>query len=129
MASILLLDDDETFRAIAAACLRSAGHAVDEAPDGKAGLKLYRAGQYDLVITDIVMPGMEGLELIETLRHATPRPRIIALSGHPQFAASIYLPAAKQLGAQRTLIKPFLPDIMLQAVAEVLAKPPPPTGP
>jgi len=129
MASILLIDDDNDLRTMTAEILREAGHPVNDAPDGKTGLALYDAGQHDLIITDIVMPAMEGLELIAGLRHATPRPRIIAISGDSQFSGALYLPAAIGLGVQLTLLKPVRPDALLAAVAVVLAAPAPPTVP
>ncbi|MBI4622005.1 MAG: response regulator [Verrucomicrobia bacterium] len=128
MASILLIDDDRDLLNVTAAILRQAGHIVDTAPDGKTGLALYRAGRHDLIITDIVMPDMEGLEVITGLRHAAPRPRIIAISGDSKYSKSLYLPTARQLGAQRALAKPIRPEMLLQTVAEVLAEPPPPTS-
>ena len=126
MASILLIDDDEAFREMMAEVLRQAGHTVNTAPDGKPGLALSRAGLHDLIITDIVMPEVEGLELIEALRRASPRPRVIAMSGDSKFSESVYLQVARKLGAQRTLPKPIRPDVLLRTVAEVLAEPPPP---
>ena len=129
MASILLIDDDEPLRTMTAEVLRLAGHTVSEAPDGMSGLKLYRAGEHDLIITDIVMPDLDGLELIRSLQHAQPRPRIIAISGNSQLSTSLYLPLARRLGGLRTLAKPVQPEMLLQTVAEVLAEPAPPTGP
>jgi CheY-like chemotaxis protein len=129
MACILLIDDDGDFRTVTAEILRQAGYTVDLASDGKAGLALYHAGRHDMIITDIVMPEMEGLELVKALRHAAPRPRVIGISGDSKFSESIYLPAAKLFGAQRSLAKPIRPDVLLQAVAEVLAEPAPPTMP
>jgi DNA-binding response OmpR family regulator len=129
VASILLIDDDEPLRSITAEFLRQAGYTVNDAPDGKTGLMLYEAGQHDLIITDIVMPEMEGLELIERLRNAVSRPRIIAVSGGTSFSHAVYLPTAKHLGAQRTLDKPVRPDLLLRTIAEVLAEPAPPTMP
>lgn len=126
MASILLIDDDESLRNTIAEVLRRAGYTVDTAPDGKPGLALYRAALHDLIITDIVMPELEGLELMEALRRASPRPRVIAMSGDSKFSESIYLPVAEKLGAHRTLLKPIHPDALLRTVAEVLAEPPPP---
>jgi CheY-like chemotaxis protein len=109
--------------------LRQAGYVVNDAPNGKAGLALYHAGLHDLVISDIVMPEMEGLGLIDKLRHAVPRPRLIATSGGSRFSKSVYLPIARHLGAQRVLGKPIRPDVLLQAVAEVLAESAPLTLP
>jgi CheY-like chemotaxis protein len=126
VTSILLIDDDEDVRNLLAAVLRSSGHTVDTAGDGKAGLALYKTRLHELVITDIVMPDMDGLELIRNLWQAASRPRIIAISGDSNLSVELYLPIARQLGAVRILAKPFRPDVLLQTVAEVLAMPPPP---
>jgi CheY-like chemotaxis protein len=126
MASILLIDDDGPLRNVTAEILGQAGYTVDEAPDGKSGLELYDAGRHDLVITDIMMPDMDGMELIMGLSRGTPKPRIIAISGDSQFSESVYLPTARHLGVQGTLSKPIRPDDLLQTVAKVLAGPSPP---
>lgn len=123
MASILLIDDDEQLRNVTAEILGQAGYTVDEAPDGKSALALYEAGQHDLVITDIMMPDMDGMELIMGLSRGTPKPRIIAISGDSQFSESVYLPTAMRLGVQCTLGKPIRPVDLLQTVAKVLANP------
>ena len=121
MATILIIDDDEALRNITAEVLIDAGYVVDDAPDGKSGLELYRTGKQDVIITDIAMPDMDGLELIIELSHATPKPRIIAMSGDSQFSESVYLPTARQLGVQRTISKPFRAEVLLKTIAEVLA--------
>jgi DNA-binding response OmpR family regulator len=122
MSSILLIDDDHDLRIILTELLRSAGHTVDTASDGKTGLALYRAGLHDLVITDIMMPDMDGLELIDDLRKAQTRPRIIAMSGASKVALPFYLSNARQIGAQRVLAKPIDSDVLLQTVTAVLAE-------
>ena len=126
-ASILLIDDDAAVLPVYAEFLRQAGYAVATALDGTSGLALYRAGRHDLVVTDIVMPHVEGLALIQSLQRMVPRPRIIAISGSSAFSRQCYLPTAKFFGAQRTLEKPISRAGLLQAVAEVLAAPLPPT--
>jgi len=127
MAFILLIDDDENLRNMTAALLLSAGHTVDTANDGKAGLAFYKNRLHDLVITDIVMDEMDGLKLIDELRQAEPRPRVIAMSGGHKFSQPVYLPTAKRLGAERILAKPIMPDVFLRTVADVLAEPAPAT--
>jgi CheY-like chemotaxis protein len=124
MASILLIDDDKILRVMTTELLRAGGHAVDTANDGNAGLELYKSGQYDLVITDIMMPEMNGLQLIEQLSYTTPRPRVIAFSGGSQLSQSSFLPLAKDLGVERILAKPVMPGVLLRTVADVLTKPP-----
>jgi CheY-like chemotaxis protein len=125
MASILLIDDDEILRNMTAMLLLSAGHTVDTANNGNAGLALYKSRLHDLVITDIVMDEMDGLKLIDELRQTEPRPRVIAISGGHRFSQPVYLPAAKRLGAERILAKPIMPNVLLQTVADVLAEPAP----
>ena len=121
MASILLIDDDTALRTVTAQILSEAGYTVDEAPDGKSALELYEAGLHDLVITDIAMPDMDGLELIMNLAHLDPAPRLIAISGDSQFSESLYLPTARQLGVHGTLAKPIRSAVLLETVARVLA--------
>ena len=122
MASILVIDDDDDLRMIMAEALRSAGYKVDTAGDGKAGLALYAVGLHDLVITDIVMPDLDGLELIDGLRQAHIRPRVIAMSGGAKLSVPLYLSTARQLGAQRVLAKPIESQVLLKTVKEVLAE-------
>jgi two-component system response regulator YesN len=127
MASILLIDDDKNILILTAELLRAEGYTVDTADDGKAGLTLYRKNLHDLIITDIVMADMDGLELIDKLRQTEPRPRVIAMSGGHRFSQLVYLPTAKRLGAERILAKPVQPDLLLRTVADVLAEPAPVT--
>jgi len=129
MARILLIDDDDALRDVTAEVLRQAGHTVNTASEGKTGLALYHAEPHDLIITDINMPDMDGVELIMALRHTEPRPRIIAISGGSKYSEPLYLPVAQRLGVQRTLAKPIQAGALLQAVTEVLAAPAPPTVP
>jgi CheY-like chemotaxis protein len=125
MPTILLIDDDEALCNVTAEILGQAGYQVDCASNGKGGLELYEAGRHDVVITDIAMPEIDGLELITTLSHSTPKPRIIAVSGDSHMSASVFLPTARHLGAQITLNKPIRAEALLKAVAQVLAGPPP----
>jgi CheY-like chemotaxis protein len=124
MAAILLIDDDEALRNVTAEILIEAGYTVDDAPDGRSGLALYRPGYHEVIITDIAMPDMDGLELITDLSRTSPKPRIIAISGDSQFSESVYLPTARQLGVQCTIGKPIRAEVLLQAIAKVLADPP-----
>jgi|CZKI01.1.fsa_nt_gi CheY-like chemotaxis protein len=122
MASILLIDDDDDLRMVMAEVLRSAGYTVDIAGDGKTGLALYSTRLHDLVITDIVMPDMDGLELLDSLRQNQQRPRVIAMSGGPKVSVPLYLSNARQLGALRVLAKPVEHHVLLQTVADVLTE-------
>jgi len=124
LASVLLIDDDEALRNVTVEILMEAGYDVDDAPDGRSGLELFRIGLHDLVITDIAMPDMDGIELIIDLTRAARRPQIIAISGDSQLSTSVYLPTAKQLGVHSTLTKPIRAADLLKAVEAALAAAP-----
>ena len=123
MNSILVVEDDDALRSVMIEGLRSAGHEVAAAANGREGLRHFRAHPTDVVITDMKMPGMEGLELIYALRSTTPRPRIIAMSGCTKFSQSLCLSSARKLGAQRVLLKPFSLETLLAAITAELAAP------
>jgi DNA-binding response OmpR family regulator len=120
MARLLLIDDDALLRDVLATALVRAGHTVFQAGDGHQGAALFRVAPPDLIITDLVMPGCEGIETIATLHRERPGLPIIAMSGN--FPRSpLYLALAAKLGARRTLAKPFNHAVLLRAVDELLA--------
>ena len=123
MARILLIEDDAWLRTVLMGLLQSAHHEVRYANNGVAGLKAFRAWPAELVITDMLMPEMDGVETIRILRRESPAPRIIAISDQGRGYAELYLSIAKQLGAHRTLAKPFSDEEFLRAVREVLEMP------
>lgn len=100
--------------------LTLAGHEVTVATNGRSALQILEAGAFDLVLTDIVMPEMEGLELIRTIRKQSPAPKIISMSGGGRGAADDYLELAKRFGAARTVEKPFNVNDLTAVVDEVL---------
>jgi CheY-like chemotaxis protein len=120
MARILIIDDDAVMRHAMRASLERHGHQVAEAGDGKAGLAVYKENVFDLVITDIIMPGMEGLETVQALRKFTPTLKIIAMSAGGKGSADDYLELASRFGARRTLRKPFTAEELLAAVSAEL---------
>src|SRR5438093_832690 len=83
MARIIVIDDDPEMRAMLEQALWSANHEVFTADEGKLGLSFSRTASVDLLITDLVMPGMEGMETIRRFRKEFPKVPIIAISGHP----------------------------------------------
>jgi CheY-like chemotaxis protein len=121
MARILIIDDDDRVRWIVHEILERAGHEIIEASNGVEGIKMYRAKPTDLVITDIIMPEKEGMEIISELRAEFPGVKIIAVSGGGEHGEADYLEIAGKLGAQRVLSKPFVFEDLLKAVTEVLA--------
>lgn len=125
MARILLIEDDDALRGVIAQSLANAGHEVLQANDGRQGIDMFHAGKFDLVLTDLVMPGKEGVETIIELRREQPGLKIIAMSGGMP-RSELYLELAGRLGAQKSLSKPFTTTELLGAIDEVLALPPPP---
>ncbi len=123
MASILLVDDNQDLLMAMATCLEDTGHQSTQATNGKVALQLVASSRFDLVITDIVMPEMEGIETILELRRRFPAMKIIAMSGgdatHPQ--TNLHL--AQLLGAYTTLNKPFTSDQLTAAISVALQAP------
>lgn len=119
MTTILLIDDDESLRTMAAHALRLAGHHVVEACNGKVGLDLFRQGKVDLVITDMVMPEKEGFEVLAELRKVRPPVKMIAMSGGGSRKPADDLRMAGHMGA-KVLSKPFSRDALIAAVNGLL---------
>ena len=122
--SILLIDDDDLFRKVVRLMLERAGHTVADAVEGGDGMRQYREKRYDVVITDLIMPGKEGLETIRELRAFDPEARIIAVSGGGRVDSRDYLPMARAFGAGRVLEKPFTDVELLQAIEALVGERP-----
>ncbi len=125
MGPILVIDDDRQARGVVRSALERAGYEVREASDGSEGVRIAHAEHPVLVITDILMPNKEGLEVIRELKdenHALP---IIAMSGGSQWMPpDAVLRLARYFGARRTLHKPFSLADLLAAVRSVLDEDP-----
>jgi len=120
MTNILIVDDEPCIRTLLRRFLEMEGHTVSEATDGDEALKAYRADPADLVLMDIVMPGKEGIETIMQMCREFPQAKIVAISGGGLNRPQNYLQIAEQLGAKRTLTKPFSREELLAAVRELL---------
>lgn len=121
MARIVLIDDDHAMRGMLMQMLTRLGHQVFSAADGKSGLKAVSEHQPELLITDIFMPEMDGVETILALRRTAPQIKIIAISGGGRTTHGDYLPIARKLGARVTLAKPFDREEIKTAVETALA--------
>jgi DNA-binding NtrC family response regulator len=120
MSRILIIDDEDYIRAMVQQMLDRAGYATAVASDGREALVLQRAQPADAILTDLMMPGQEGLETIMEIRRLYPATKIIAMSGGGHGGVLDFLPIATQLGAARTLAKPFSREQLLAAVREAL---------
>lgn len=122
MAHILVVDDSPPIRDLCTLVLERDGHRIDTAENGRIALDHIRAHAPDLVITDIVMPEMDGLDLIGAVRGERPDLPMIAMSGNlPQSGA--YLEIAEQVGADLCIAKPFAISDLRAAVARALTSP------
>jgi CheY-like chemotaxis protein len=120
MAHILIVDDDRAIRTTIELLLKRAGHQVVAAADGREGLKKIEAERFDLLIVDIFMPGMDGLETIKIVHQLQPNLPVVVMSGMVFRSVSSpppdFLTMATKLGAVRSLRKPFRPHELLAAV-------------
>ena len=115
IASVLVVDDEVPILQLLRKTLEGAGYQVWEALTGNEGLRQVCAQPIDVVITDILMSDMDGLEMIGELHRNFPKVRIIAISGGSKYLD--YCAVAKMLGAHETLNKPFELEQLLEAVA------------
>lgn len=120
MARILIVDDTAEMRELLKNIVELAGHQVVEAESGRAGLERFAAQPADLVMTDIIMPDMDGNELIAKLRAVAPKVKIVAVSGGGRVRNLGVLQVAQKFGADRVLSKPFRKEDVLRVVDELL---------
>jgi CheY-like chemotaxis protein len=130
MSLILVVDDEPEVGEAIRRVLERAGFTVAVANSVSEGLEMTRAQQPDIVVTDMIMPRTNGIELIKTLRSQFPRVQVIAISGGGSFGLQSYKPdaikthaylaAAREAGAQEVLTKPFDMNDLLAAVRRCL---------
>ena len=119
MSTIVVIDDEENIRSSLQERLTIDGYHVWVAPDGRKGLQLYHDHQVDLVITDVLMPEMDGLEVVRALRRFNSTIPIIVMSGGGGRDFD-FLIEAEEFGATRTLSKPFRLEEIVALVHELL---------
>jgi DNA-binding response OmpR family regulator len=123
MAQILLVEDEPRVAATLRKALERAGHSVVTAGDGRDALGIMQKSKVDLVIADIVMPNVDGLELIKEIRRTDQMTKILAISGEAGWMPGGYLRAAGVFGADYALKKPFSTRVFIQAVDRLLDTP------
>lgn len=116
MCRILLIDDDESVRSTLLRMLESLGHEATGVDNGSRGLELFDEGDFDLVITDIVMPGLSGIEMADVLKERLPSQRFLFISGYSskEFGATLDAPP------EPFLSKPFTIQELAEAVKRAL---------
>lgn len=126
---VLIVEDNADLRFMLRRVFEGAGYSVDEAANGRFALALAAKIRPDVVLTDIFMPEIEGIETILRLREAAPNAKIVAMSGRPDISDYDVLGSALKLGAHATIAKPFMPRDVLLKVSELLSENvPPKTG-
>jgi DNA-binding NtrC family response regulator len=109
-------------RKIVRKMLERSGHKVVEAENGKLGIELLTSDAFDLVITDIIMPEMEGIETLINVKRQRPDTQVIAMSGGGRTGNVDFLQTAQKLGAAAILHKPFTMNSLSAAVEEACGK-------
>ena len=122
--SILIMDDDVAVSRTISLILTNAGYQVATVTSGRKGLELLTSGNFDLVLTDIIMPELDGIEAIRKIRADHPGLRIIAMSGGGQIDKADFLYMAEALGADRVIDKPIRSERLLELVSSAMANPP-----
>jgi two-component system NtrC family response regulator len=123
---ILVIDDE---RVICDACelvLTEKSHVIDRCVTGKAGLQAINQGDYDIVLLDMKLPDIDGLEILQAVCQKTPMPRVIAMTGYSTMSNAVQ---AMKLGAMDYLAKPFTDDELISAVENAFSKERPPRAP
>jgi two-component system response regulator HydG len=114
---VLVVDDQRNMRATTAMVLRQAGHAVEEAEDGAAALERLKASSYDVVLTDLRMPNVDGMEVLRLARQLSPQTQVIVMTAYGTIEAAV---EAMRRGAYDFLSKPFKEDELLLRVGKAL---------
>ncbi|MDA7916641.1 response regulator [bacterium] len=122
MAKFLLVDDNEELLEVQSAYLSANDQTVITARNGKEALIQLESGNFDIMVTDVIMPEMEGFETIMTVRSNYPDLPIVAVSGGGRVGATDYLAMAKSMGAKVTLSKPIAPATLLREARILLGE-------
>ena len=118
---VLIIDDDPALLRLMSMAFQQAGYSTVSAADGRKGIRMASAYRPDLVVTDIVMPDIEGIGAIRVIKGAKRPPKVIAISGAGRGRGMDYLSWAKHLGADEVLAKPFRMSELLKMSQAVIA--------
>lgn len=118
-ARILVVDDDEDIRKVLETILRDEGYVVDSVDTAKKAIERSEKNFYNLVLIDVRLPDMEGIELLTKMRDTTPKMRKVIITGYPTLQNAI---AAVNKGADAYVMKPFDMEKVLQIIKDELMK-------
>jgi two-component system response regulator HydG len=116
---VLVVDDQKNMRATTAMLLRQAGHQVGEAADGASALEQLAGGTYDVVLTDLRMPTLDGMELLQAVQRSSPQTQVIVMTAYGTIQSAV---EAMRHGAYDFLTKPFQSDEVLLRVSKAVEK-------
>ncbi|UUX49533.1 response regulator [Nisaea acidiphila] len=120
MPSILIVDDDKPLRDLLATVLQEQGYDVETAEEGNAALTWMESAAFDLVISDIIMPGKEGIETIREIRSLYPSVLIIAMSTGGSLGNAQILEYARMIGAHEAIRKPVEIPVLIDTISRML---------
>jgi DNA-binding NtrC family response regulator len=121
--SVLVIDDDDGVRDSCIELLRAFGFEGIAAKNGRQGLATYRQMRPAVVLTDLLLPNMDGIEIIREIRRIAPEAKIIAMSGGAKLDKADLLDSARLLGADATIPKPIDADLLLTTISRMLSSP------
>lgn len=120
MSTILIIDDDEQFNLMMKTAIEAKGYEVETASNGRDAKVLYQNKKYDVIVTDIIMPDVDGYEVILDLRRMGMGDRTIAVSAGGRTAADDYLITAKHFDVAATFNKPFELQPFREKIEEII---------
>ncbi|MSU70019.1 MAG: response regulator [Opitutaceae bacterium] len=120
IGSILVVDDDADLRDLLQSLLVAAGYCVTTAADGREACRLLARETFALVLTDLLMPEKDGIEVVGEMRRKYPSTPVIVMSGGGRLPQAEYLKLAKSFGAHAVLEKPFKSETLLKTIAGLL---------
>lgn len=120
MKKILLVDDEEMIRKMVVAVFNHSEYSITEVCNGVEALKVLETASFDLIITDVIMPDCDGIELVMSVRKKLPDIKVVVMSGGGRVQADHYLNLAEKLGATRVFEKPFDTMEFRQVVHDLL---------
>lgn len=123
MIRVLVVDDDEAFRQTVCDLLLDGDFEILSAGSGAQSFAVLRNQSVDIVLTDIVMPDEDGLEIVRKIKKMNPAPKIVAMSGGGRIAAMDYLEIARLMGASATIKKPFKQQELVDLLQQVFSSP------